>query len=267
MNYLSLTAIIKDDDYWIKEWLSYYKSIGVERFYIYLHDDIITENKIKELSFINDIEIIHIPAILPVWGLNAQGYAYSNSLKINKHKTEWMIFCDGDEFFMPTEPTDLKVFLQQYEEFSGLGVPWKMFGSSGYTTRPIQSHGCNALGSFFKCQKQPSNHIKSIVKPSEVIKPTSPHCFKTIKGTVLETKDFIKEEEHGVIRDMSISIDSIRVNHYITRSLEDWKIKSLKPYWDKGNKRAEKFKFFDFSDSIDQLSLKYIENTSKFLNI
>ena len=264
MDYLSLTSCIKNEERYIQEWLCYYKSIGVEKFYIYNNESTdLTEKKIDELSFRKDITLINFKTDNP----SVQGLAFQRAREHYGKKTEWMIFCDGDEFFMPTEPTDLKVFLQQYEEFSGLGVPWKMFGSSGYTTRPIQSHGCNALGSFFKCQKQPSNHIKSIVKPSEVIKPTSPHCFKTIKGTVLETKDFIKEEEHGVIRDMSISIDSIRVNHYITRSLEDWKIKSLKPYWDKGNKRAEKFKFFDFSDSIDQLSLKYIENTSKFLNI
>jgi len=267
MHYLSLTAILRNEDYWVKEWLSYYKAIGVEKFYIYVHNDIITEEKIKELSFLSDITIISLPDVIKNWGADAQAYAYANSVKENKNKTEWMIFCDGDEFFMPTEPTDLKVFLQPYEEFSGLGVPWKMFGSSSYTTRPVQPHGCNALGSFLKCSKTLSTHIKSIVKPREVIRGMSPHVFKTLKGTVLETKEFLKEEEYGVIKGIIPTIDTIRVNHYVTRSFEDWTIKCSRPYWSKGNKRAGKFNAFNARGSVDTLSLQYIDNTSKILNI
>jgi len=38
MNYLSVCAIFKEETRWLKEWLEYYKLLGVEKFYMFNND-------------------------------------------------------------------------------------------------------------------------------------------------------------------------------------------------------------------------------------
>ena len=46
MDYLSLTACIKNEEHYIQEWLSFYRAMGVERFYIFNNNS--TDNTEKK---------------------------------------------------------------------------------------------------------------------------------------------------------------------------------------------------------------------------
>ena len=88
MEYLSLTSCVKNEEPHIQEWLAYYKSLGVEKFYIYNDrstDD--TEDKINDLSFREDIVLIDYHTDNP----NKQGLAFQRSREHYGKNTEHFI--------------------------------------------------------------------------------------------------------------------------------------------------------------------------------
>ena len=261
MEYLSLTVCVKNEGQYIQEWLAYYKSLGVEKFYVFNDksvDD--TEDKINDLSFRDDINLIEFDSPSP----DRQGYAYQVSYKnYGKQNTEWMIYCDADEYFMPTVPTDLKVFLQDYEAYSGLGVSWRIYGSAGHILRKPGT----CLDNFLYRAKddwEPNHHVKVIVKPNEIKGYTTPHMFATTKGVVNEDGEPIDESKEGRI-DIPLA-SKIRVNHYFNRSYEDWIEKRRRGRATIKEKRPiEMFDTYDKNDVYDDLALKYVEGVKKFL--
>jgi len=260
MNYLSLTSCIKNEGPHVQEWLAYYKSLGVEKFYIYNNrstDD--TEDKIDDLSFRKDIVLIDFHTDNP----DRQGLAFQKSRADFGKKTEWMIYCDSDEFFIPTEPTDLRVFLDKYKEFSGFGAGWQIYGSSGHILRP---EGL-CLQNFLNRAKEdwdPNYHVKVIIKPQETKGYLTPHMWKTEKGVADENGNILDEALKG--RTKEINVKTIRVNHYFNRSYEDWADKRRRGRATIKQKRPiEMFDVYDRNEVYDDLSLKYVEGVKKFL--
>lgn len=261
MDYLSLTTCVKNEGQYIQEWLAYYKSLGVEKFYVFNDKSIDdTEDKINDLSFRDDINLIEFDSPSP----DRQGYAYQVSYKnYGKGNTEWMIYCDADEYFMPTAPTDLKVFLQDYETHSGLGVSWRIYGSAGHILRPqgtcLENFLYRAVDDW-----DPNLHVKVIVKPHEIKGYTTPHMFSTTKGIVDENGNLIDESGEGRVANSIAS--KIRVNHYFNRSYEDWIEKRRRGRATIKEKRPiEMFDIYDKNDVYDDLALKYVEGVKKYL--
>jgi hypothetical protein len=266
MEYLSLTSCIKNEGPHVQEWLAYYKSIGVEKFYIYNDrstDD--TEDNINDLSFRKDIVLIDYHTDNP----NKQGLAFQRSKEHYGKNTEWMIYCDSDEFFMPSEPIDLRVFLQAYDNYSGLGAAWQIFGSSNHILRPP---GLCLENYLYKAPEDwdPNFHVKTIVKPRDIIpKHTStgyvtPHMWSTKNEIVDENGEIIDDKNEGRIP--AVSIKKIRVNHYFNRSYEDWVDKRRRGRATIKEKRPiEMFDIYDRNDVRDDLALKYLDGVKKYL--
>ena len=260
MDYLSLTACIKNEEHYIQEWLCYYKAMGVERFYIFNNNSTDrTEEKIKQLSFARKIKIIpHNPSVKDI-----QGVAFVNSYKMYAKKTEWMIYCDGDEYFMPTEKQDLRTYIDQYKKYSGFGASWRIYGSSGHILRPRGT----ALENYVhraNDEWDPNYHVKVIVKPKEVISYLTPHLFETVKGVVNENGEKLDEKMRG--RTTSTPAKTIRVNHYFNRSYEDWIDKRRRGRATVKEKRPlEMFDIYDRNEVYDSIGLQYVEDVKKLL--
>lgn len=268
MNYLSLTACIKNEAKYIQEWLTYYKLVGVERFYLYNDKSVDeTEDKIDELDFRRDITLIDYNATNP----DKIGLAYQRANLEYGKKTHWMIFCDADEFFIPTSKIDLKNLLQDYEDFSGLGVPWQIYGSSGHMLSP---YGLCLENYLNRAETNwPTNKlVKSIIKTSE-IEPhplsssgyLTSHLWNTKKGVVDENHNIIDADGQGRIND--ISINKIRVNHYFTKSYEDWIEKRNRGRGGLTRHQIpiEMFDAYDQNVIYDDIALNYVEEIKKML--
>jgi hypothetical protein len=112
--------------------------------------------------------------------------------------------------------------LTKYESFGGLGVFWHCFGSNGHLKRqPSVIHAFTRRAPDYWEQ---NNHIKSIVQPRHAIAVpmADPHHFKYAKG-------YWCVDEYGVkieaARRWPRTSDKIQLNHYITRSREEWQWK------------------------------------------
>jgi hypothetical protein len=265
MQYLSLTAIVKKEHHYIKEWLAYYKSIGVEKFYIFNNNKPDkTKEEILKLPFYNDIVVLDFVNKTP----DKQKIAYKASISKYGKKTEWMIFCDVDEFFMFNKQTDLKEFLHDYRKHSAVVVPWYLYGSSNHIKRPVPVKGTICLSSYLYRKKNISPHVKSIVKPSDIVKYIDPHVWKTTKHSVTENTEFIDTSRGGNIKEedyKKLTTNKLRVNHYIVRSHQDF-LEKLQRGGGSGRVIDPiTYENVNKQNIYDDLSLQYIDQTASFL--
>lgn len=212
---VGICAIIKDcyKPYLI-EWFNHHKSIGVDYFFIYDNESEIPIQKIvNNLSFKDDI---HVEVIT---GSVKQIPAYHKCLQ--DIKSGLLPFCsrvafiDDDEFIICEG--DLKETLKEYDEFSGLGISWRIFGSSGIkekTTTPQRDKFIQHTTADYT----PNRHIKSIVNPLLAEMPDyNPHSFQYSKGGCVNVnKEVIDTTFTTPI------YEKIWLDHYFTRSLEEW---------------------------------------------
>lgn len=215
--YLTLGAVIRDQEFYVKEWLSFHHLVGVERFVLVLHkcaDK--TEEKICELPFQEKIHIHRLVSDEQFVQLGTYLWMLENYGKF----TKWMTFIDSDEFFFGTEEDDLRPILAEYEEHGGLATHWLEFGTNGHTIKP---QGLSIEAFTMRAADNHGAHysFKATVQPKRFRKFRSPH--------LAVTKPAMVTEDHCEINPLWIwmgnrtpSHNIVRINHYHTRSMEDW---------------------------------------------
>jgi hypothetical protein len=228
-----LGAVIRDQEYYVQEWLAVHYLAGVERFTLVLHKcSDRTEELIRSLPFYSD-DMVRIHRIEEDKQY-VQMYAYHWLLEKYGKDTDWYLFVDSDEFFFGTKEDDLKTILPQYEKHSGLVAHWLMFGSSEHVIPPPQP----TIAYFTRrladsCYSNPLKQstdryapktlfgVKSIVKAADVTEVLSPHLFLTKRGCVLSDQTPVDVSQLWQVRRVP-DWSSVRCNHYFTRSMQDW---------------------------------------------
>jgi hypothetical protein len=211
---VAICAIVKDvyQPYW-EEWINYHKSIGVDYFFIYDNGSAIPiehcpDNGIWVMRFVG--ESMQLPA-------------YDHCLQSIKKEElppcDRVAFIDEDEFIV-CENDDLKRTLKTFGVYAGIGLSWRTFGSSGIMKKNPESQRKK-----FLWHSGPSDvvnqHIKSIVDPYRAIAVAGdPHHFSFLTGYTINV---YREVVPGPF---SRCIHRIMwIDHYYTRSWEEWKEK------------------------------------------
>lgn len=214
-NYLSLCAIIRDQEHYVKEWLTFHRLIGVERFYLLLNEcEDRTFEKIRELPFRDDIRIYfdhprRAEGNQPSWYLFvAQEFG---------KETRWMLQIDADEYFFGTKEDWLPTILERYEKHGGLVAPWVMFGHNNQL-KPSDGLSIETLNKRIYY----SNVVKTCYQPKHFLNDY--HLIHTPKTSVpLVTGDYRTvdlEPERSKVD--GVTNDVVRINHYHYRSLADY---------------------------------------------
>ena len=219
---VGICAIIKDCyKPYLLEWFNHHHSIGIDHFFIYDNESEIPIQKIvNNLSFQSDI---HIETIT---GTTKQLAAYNKCLDDIKSGIlplcDKVAFIDDDEFII-CENGDIKSTLAEYSEFSGLGINWRIFGSSGIKGKTPEPQ-ISKFTQHTTIDFQPNRHIKSIVNPLTVERTSwTPHCFNYSKGNCVNVN---KETIEDIFSEPVY--EKIWLDHYFTRSLEEWGEKTLR---------------------------------------
>ena len=241
-NYLSICMNFKDEAPYLKEWLEYHLSIGVDHFYLYNNES--SDNYLEILKPYQDKGII---TLNNVSGKTAKKKSFEHFVKNYKFLTYWVALIDSDEYLTFTEE-DMTgwEFFKNYEDHSGVGLNWLMFGSSGLSG--VQTP---VLEKFTKCappydaahmlgdQSKIDNvcrHIKSIVNPRKISGSwNNPHycnyetkyCKKSQNFAVDTHKNPITESG-GSRRGLAATSkentkhDKAFIRHYFTKTKEEW---------------------------------------------
>ncbi len=213
--YLSILAIVKNEAPYMQEWLDYHISMGVKHFYIY--DNESDDNLHEVLTRYIEKGIV----TYTFWpGKAQQRPAYNDALKKYKHDTRWLAVIDIDEFICTTNKVSLDSFLIEYEPYPALAIHWLLFDSNGYTYRQQGS----VLENFTRVHKNytleaGNSHVKCIVNPLEVLK------FSVHNHEYIDNKNAVNECFEMMIGNYgfdTIRMEKIRINHYYSKSKEEF---------------------------------------------
>lgn len=254
--YLSIAAIIKNEAPYLKEWIEYHKLLGVERFYIY--DNNSDDDTIDVLKqYIKNGDVVYKLAK----GKTMQMPAYKDAIYCYGNNTEWMAFIDLDEFIVPVEKDTISEFLKEYERFPSLAINWLLFDYNKHETKPeglvIENYTRTDYG--FK----DNIYVKCIVRPREVIDIKTAHAFvfKHNRRSVDSNYNVVKHSTNK-----NYCIDKIRINHYYTKSKEEYlkRIAKGNVFYDR-NREFNKERF-DFGVEHDTLVIdKYLKKLKNLL--
>jgi glycosyl transferase family 92 len=225
--YLSICAIFRDEKPYLREWIEFHKLVGVERFFLY--DNESTDGSAELLApYVDTGEVV-----LHHWPPHpGQVPAYNDCILRHGSESRWIAFIDIDEFIFSHTGRPVPEVLKEYERWPAVGVNWAAFGTSGHVEKPP--------GLVVECylyrwrNPRARRTIKSIVDPRRVESCKSPHYFSYLDGelAVDEQKRPIEGPDFAFTEESSQSL--LRVNHYWTKSEEEFREKLSRRQADSG---------------------------------
>lgn len=214
-----ICCIIKDEQLYLKEWIEHHLGLGFDAIYLYedygslSHTDIVSEYKDK--VFLHSIDEIKDY-------LYYEGYKqfdlFNYFIKRYKDKYDWVLFNDIDEYVTFKRSYNLHKLLKCFKDESGIFLYWKNIGNDSQ----IYANDNKVVERFKKeCL------ILDIDKKS--------FGFKSFVN--LNKDDILLMDLHRVKWGVNTKgerqyvvpmYDKCWLNHYFTKSWEEWCVRFLK---------------------------------------
>jgi hypothetical protein len=205
-----ICCIAKLEHNYIREFVKYHLSIGFDMIYIYDNEDTPTyENILKD---INNVYVIPYP------GKGLQ-YTTMDCFRKNlmpKDSITHVINLDCDEFIVLKKHNNIKEFINEYikDDCVGIGINWRFFGDSGkqtYTDEPLMKR-------FTLCQQYGDQHVKTLFNKNYFKSYNTMHHVFVTYGHIKSTNGTIINSPWNPNIDLSV----IQINHYKTKTLEEF---------------------------------------------
>lgn len=229
---LAVVAILKDEARYIAEWIEHHIAEGVD--YFFLYDNESTDNLREVLRpYSYCTHVIDWP------GVAAQKGAYNHALTTFGHRADWMAFIDLDEFLYARGIKTVKVCLEESSHAACVAVNWLMFGSNGHTAYSEEP----VVKRFTKRASTVNPHVKSIVQPGMTLSVGNDvHTF-VVNGIIVNERGMPIGNPHYALSEYP-SADILAINHYHTKSREEYRERCYRARADTGGSR-------DFDSSFD----------------
>lgn len=211
---IGIVSMIQNEARWLREWVEYYRLIGVERFYLYDHlstdqPELILADYIASgivsLQRV-DVEVVDFQLL--------QIHMFQQGIELARVECQWVALLDSDEFIVPKTTTSLPEFLRSYEHFGGLVVNWMMHGTSGVAEVPMNELMIETLTKRGPRNLHHNRHVKTIAQTRYVTGTTSQHFVKYVPGYYAVNADGHRVD--GPF-DATTPVDKIQINHYFNR--------------------------------------------------
>jgi len=201
--YAIIATMVRDDNEYIDEWVDYHLAIGFEHILIYDHLSIIP----VEPKWGDNVTVKRIDIEFPF-----PEYIHLNTFR--DFKSHWIMVADVDEFLVLMKHKDIKEILVAYEKFGGLGIPWSMYGSDGLIKRP---KGLVKDNYVYRTKDLPEpQYVKTIANTRFFKGMGDPHFVYSSKPLVNEAFEPFEGSLSSSPREL------LKLNHYFTRSYEEW---------------------------------------------
>jgi glycosyl transferase family 92 len=214
---LAVCTIFRDEARYLAEWVSFHRLQGVERFYLY--DNRSTDDWRSALGPEIAAGIVEVRD----WPLvPGQGASATDCFQRHRRDTRWIAYIDVDEFLFSPTGRPLPEILRSFDTHPSVAVSRHTYGTSGWEHPPeglvTENYLWRAADDFI------GNHwVKSIVYPRKVVRYATPHNF-WLRG------DAVGEDRRRVEASLRApTFELLRINHYYTKSLEEFRRKIRTP--------------------------------------
>ena len=202
---LAICAIFREEAPFLDEWINFHVGVGVDQFYLYNNfstDDF--QSVLKPAIEQGLVTLVDWPH--PVGQISA----YRDCLAKHGREALWIALIDVDEFLFSPLEKHVPTILERYQDLPGVSVWQAFFGSSGHVRRPSMP-----VTQAYTMRAGPEvTTVKTIVNPRMVYR-VGVHESKFWKGENQDT------ERRRIVSGMTPVFDTLRINHYWSRSIED----------------------------------------------
>jgi Glycosyltransferase family 92 len=220
---VAICAIAKNEGPYLAEWVGYHHLIGFDPILVYNHESTDSSadvlDRLHERGMVEPTQWTSPPNQKPQW------LAYEDGLCRLRDRADWIAFIDLDEFVVLLRHDTVQAFLDEFGSGEAIAINWKMFGSAGH-----RRHGPGlVMERFTRCAERRfhgNKSVKTLARPRAIEKPMVHTCifrdgvsYQTVTG---------EEMPPGAGKSRRISHDIIRLNHYFTRSWEEWQAKAAR---------------------------------------
>lgn len=203
--YLSMVAIVRDENEYLKEWIDWHLNLGFEHFFIYDNE---SETPIQKYLESIDYENLHkVTAIDWKTSKVSQQDAYNHFLKNYRKVSKWFLIADPDEFVYMKDTTKTLVdYLKEKEDYEAIKCSWVHFNANGHETKSEETQ-VERFTTTTDCMDY-LNGGKHFAQANRV---------KKFNGFTPEIR-FSKDDSTTVLEER----EYFQLNHYFTRSYEEW---------------------------------------------
>ena len=219
---VSICAVFKNEANYLREWLLFHQTIGVDHFYMYNNNSEDNyEIVLKPFIESNSVTLLQWPSD------HKQMECYVDCIERYKDETKWLGFIDIDEFVVPKATDTIYEWLKNFEKRAGsVLIYWKIFGTSGIIRRDDNRLVCEDFyiswpkyDDIGKCFYNTSFDFNS---KSEHIRQLHHSFWTSWKGVELPpVNEFNKicVRRRHIAKHMDFPI---QINHYFTKSYHEY---------------------------------------------
>jgi hypothetical protein len=226
--YLCACAIFLNEGPYLAQWLEFHLLTGVEHFFLYDNGSTDSSRDVLAPYVEEGIVTVHDWPQRP-----GQHGAYDDCAARHRLDSRWIAFFDIDEYLF--SPTDRRVpeILREFEPWPGVLAGRPAFGSCGREVKPA---GLLIESYVLRCNVTRRNRgAKSIIDPTRVERVLTGHHWQHTESYAVDDRKR-PTTVHGTL---TPSFSLLRVNHYPTRSREEFARKLATPYVDTGKLRTK----------------------------
>ena len=213
----AICVIIKDENDYLDEWLDYHLNLGIDEIFLYedygskSHEDIV--KPYGDRVHLNSIDVIFRTGNFIFTDKYKTGSLNQEKLfdwfpEVYRDKFDWVLFNDIDEFLILKQP--LHDLLKEYEDKPGILLHWRWYGASGHI-------------------KKPEGKVMDVFTKSS----TTVFDYHWSYKSFVNLKKYVKWEKQ--IHKSNGAVFPLTewggykawINHYFTKSWEEWKTKIL----------------------------------------
>lgn len=222
-----ICTIIKDENLYLDEWISHHLNLGIDEIFLYEDEGSISHSVITE-PYGDKVHLYSINEIKNVKNKQYKGSRNQEKLfdyfpHTYKDDFDWILFNDVDEFLILKQP--LHKLLEEYKDETAILLRWKWYGASGYINKPIGK----VMDNYIKPTTTTFDwgwNFKSFINCKNFKKWEKP--IHKVEGAVFPLTDWGGHKAW--------------LNHYFTKSWEEWKTKILERGDNfPGNRKIEHF--------------------------
>lgn len=218
--YCSICLIIRDENEYLKEWLEWHISQGVEHFYIYDHG---SKYPVSEFIKTLDADMQAKITVHDFGGAHtfAQHDAYNDCISRYRTESRWIGFIDADEMVRVKCGSTIPELLKNYEDFAGLFIRWVVYDANGQIEKsdaPLRERFTRVTPTDI------DDGVGKTFLQARLVQYMLTHNGYPYKGfeAVDENRSAVKTAD---ARKYDSTTDLVCVDHYYTKSYEEWKAK------------------------------------------
>ena len=244
---VSLCLIFKDEAPFLKEWLDYHLTIGVDHFYLFNNNS--TDNYLEVIQPYIDNHTV----TLTQWPLEqSQSKCYRYCLETFRNETNWIGYIDADEFVCPKKYTNINSWIKKWRKYPAVKVDWLQFGTSGNIHH---NYSQNVIEQYLACWDK-FFLGKTFVNTRYQVTNWNTQAFhhlSTVKYSIFGIKfNLIAVNQFGFFCPLGvnrwnkseyIANADMQINHYYIKAWDIYKEKMVKSdvYFEKNPKSIDKF--------------------------